>query len=364
MKKLVIDIETVGTPWEEHDSYVREYLIKGMNEAEAEEEKRRGALSPFTGRIVAIGVVNAETGKSCAMYEVPGQKEVITEKVGLRTYVSGTEKQILEKFWEFFEPDSRFITFNGRQFDGPFLMIRSAINGVVPRRDLVGYRYQMHPNCDLREALNFYGTTNSRQFKFNLDLACKVFNIPTSKGEGLDGRSVETWYRAGKHREIADYCLDDVRATAERLIEALLERPVELDGVDERHAFGEEGRQHAGAGPDLEDDVVGRKGGEALDHPEQVLVDEEVLAEAALGLRQPAHCRPKAARALAAVRSPSSAASSPRAAASAATVWTTFAGSLRRPRSGCGERYGLSVSTSSRFAGTARAASRSASALP
>ena len=62
--------------------------------------------------------------------------------------------------------------------------------------------------------LNFFGTTNSRQFKFNLDLACKVFGVETSKGEGLDGRSVETWYRAGRHREIADYCLDDVRATA------------------------------------------------------------------------------------------------------------------------------------------------------
>ena len=31
----------------------------------------------------------------------------------------------------------------------------------------------------------------------------------------MDGRSVETWYRAGRHREIADYCLEDVRATAE-----------------------------------------------------------------------------------------------------------------------------------------------------
>ena len=43
----------------------------------------------------------------------------------------------------------------------------------------------------------------------------KSFGVETSKGEGLDGRSVETWYRAGRHREIADYCLDDVRATAE-----------------------------------------------------------------------------------------------------------------------------------------------------
>ncbi len=215
MKKLVIDIETVGMPWEEHDSYVREYLIKGMNEAEAEEEKRRGALSPFTGRIVAIGVVNAETGRSCAMYEVPGQTEVITRKDGNRTMISGTELQILEKFWEYLDKDDRFISFNGRQFDGPFLMIRSAIQGLAPKRDLVGNRYRFHPNCDLREVLNFNGTLNPRQMRFNLDLACKSFGIVSSKTEGMDGRAVETFYRAGRHEDIAIYCLEDVRATCE-----------------------------------------------------------------------------------------------------------------------------------------------------
>lgn len=215
MKKLVVDIETVGLPWEELDPYVREYLIKGLSDGDAEETRRAGGLSPFRGKIVAIGVVRIDDGRSCALYEVPGQTEVKVEKSGTRTWISGTEKQILEKFWEFFDSDSRFITFNGRQFDGPFLMIRSAIHGIVPRRDLVGYRYGFHPNCDLREALNFFGTTNSRQFKFNLDLACKTFGVETSKSEGVDGRSVETWYRAGRHREIADYCLEDVRATAE-----------------------------------------------------------------------------------------------------------------------------------------------------
>jgi 3'-5' exonuclease len=215
MKKLVIDIETVGVPWEEHDPYVREYLIKGQTEDGAEETKRAGGLSPFRGKIVAIGVIRIDDGRSCALFEMPGQTDVRVERSGQRTYVSGTEKQILEKFWDWFDNDSRFISFNGRQFDGPFLMIRSAVNGVIPKRDLVGYRYQMHPNCDLREALNFYGTTNSRQFKFNLDLACKVFGVTTSKREGVDGRSVESWYRAGLHREIADYCLEDVRATLE-----------------------------------------------------------------------------------------------------------------------------------------------------
>lgn len=237
MKKLVIDIETVGFPWDEQDPYVREYLIKGLSDGEAEEARRAGGLSPFRGMIVAIGVINIDDGRSCALYEVPGQKELRVEKSGMRTYISGSEKQILEKFWDFFVSDSRFITFNGRQFDGPFLMIRSAINGIVPKRDLVGYRYGFHPNCDLREALNFFGTTNSRQFKFNLDLACKSFGVETSKSEGVDGRSVETWYRAGRHRELADYCLEDVRATAqlyEKVAPTLLVFNKDFRDADER----------------------------------------------------------------------------------------------------------------------------------
>ncbi len=237
MKKLVIDIETVGLPWEELDPYVREYLIKGLSDGDAEETRRAGGLSPFRGRIVAIGVINIDDGRSCALYEVPGQSDVVTERAGMRTFISGSERQILEKFWTFFDSNSRFISFNGRQFDGPFLMIRSAIHGVVPKRDLVGYRYGFHPNCDLREALNFFGTTNSRQFKFNLDLACKTFGVPTSKSEGVDGRSVETWYRAGRHREIADYCMEDVRATAElyeKLAPTLLLFNKEFRDADER----------------------------------------------------------------------------------------------------------------------------------
>lgn len=215
MKRLVIDIETVGIAWEEHDPYVREYLIKGLSEAEAEEEKRRGALSPFTGRIIAIGVMNADDGRTCALYEVPGQTELVSRKEGARTWISGSEKQILEKFWEFLGKDDRFISFNGRQFDGPFLMIRSAVHSIVPKRDLVGYRYSFHPNCDLREALNFWGSVNRRQFRFNLDLACKAFGVCSSKSEGKDGRAVAQMYASGRYQEIADYCLEDVRATCD-----------------------------------------------------------------------------------------------------------------------------------------------------
>src|SRR5260370_39952189 len=98
MKKLVIDIETVGFLWEEHDPYVREYLIKGLNDGDAEETRRAGGLSPFRGKVVAIGVINIDDGRSCAMYEMPGQNDLPIQKAGPRTAMSGTGQQILEKF--------------------------------------------------------------------------------------------------------------------------------------------------------------------------------------------------------------------------------------------------------------------------
>jgi riboflavin synthase len=53
-------------------------------------------------------------------------------------------------------------------------------------------------------------------------------------------------------------------------------------------ALGEISRQDAEAGADLEHDVVALEVGEPLDHPQHVLVDEEVLPElAARRERQP-----------------------------------------------------------------------------
>ena len=69
---------------------------------------------------------------------------------------------------------------------------------------------------------------------------------------------------------------------------------------------------------------------QAADDAEDVLVDEEVLAERLLG--RDGHGSPKAAAALACVAAASSSNVSPRASASTWSVWTTFAGSFGRPR--------------------------------
>jgi hypothetical protein len=72
--------------------------------------------------------------------------------------------------------------------------------------------------------------------------------------------------------------------------------------VHVRDPVGEIRGQHAEPRPDLEDDVVGVELGEPADHPEDVLVDEEVLAEFLVRAdRGPAHGSANAAAALASI---------------------------------------------------------------
>src|SRR5262249_46448799 len=152
-----------------------------------------------------------------------------------------------------------------------------------------------------------------------------------------------------------------VRATGQALAQLGLERAVELDRVDSRDAIGEIRGQDAEARPDLEHDVVDVEVGESADDTEDVVVDEKVLPEPLL--RTDAHRSWNATAAFASIWAPSVSTSTPRVCARAATVWMTNAGSFRFPRTGCGARYGQSVSASRRSAGTAAAAARSSSAF-
>ena len=123
-------------------------------------------------------------------------------------------------------------------------------------------------------------------------------------GAGLERAEVEA-------KRVAEVEVD-VRATRQPLREVRLERAVELDGVDARDALGEVLREDAQPGTDLEHDVVLVELGEAPDHAEDVLVDEEVLAEIAVRRDGEAHGSEKAAVAFESIWAPSSSASSPR----------------------------------------------------
>ena len=89
----------------------------------------------------------------------------------------------------------------------------------------------------------------------------------------------------------------DVLATAKALGEMRLEPAVELDRVHARDSLGEVFGQDPQAGPDLEHDVVRVELGEPPDDAEDVVVDEEVLSEIAVGCDRELHGSENAAAA-------------------------------------------------------------------
>ena len=116
---------------------------------------------------------------------------------------------MLESFWRIVEAADQVITFNGRSFDVPFMMIRSALNKIRPSQNLLAGRYDTSAHIDLLEQLTFYGLTK----KFNLDFYCQAFGVESPKSKGISGMDVKNLYEAGRIKDIAVYCGEDILAT-------------------------------------------------------------------------------------------------------------------------------------------------------
>ena len=211
MASVVFDIETVGVDWESLDDAQRTYLQKNSR-AEEDRQKLPELLSlwPFTGRIVVLAMVNPETARGQVWYEkTDGRAEEVSSD-GLFRFIGDTEPVFLAEFWKAIARFRRFVSFNGRCFDGPFLMLRSAMLGIPVVKNLAGYRYAVKPHLDLLDVVSFFGASR----KWNLDFTCKAFGVESPKEHGMDGYSVGPYYRAGRLKEIALYCRRDVEATA------------------------------------------------------------------------------------------------------------------------------------------------------
>ncbi|MBP9731930.1 MAG: ribonuclease H-like domain-containing protein [Candidatus Magasanikbacteria bacterium] len=214
MNTVVFDIETIPVPFNELDEDQKSYLLKFAENGEDEEKiKQQMALWAPTNRIVAIGMLSVESGKGAVYFQTSGEVVESYEKDGIK-YECGTEKEILEKFWKAISFSHKFVTFNGRGFDCPVLMLRSAMLGVKPTKNLAPYRYSTDAHVDLLEQLTFYNAYR----KFNLDFYCKAFGIKSPKSNGVSGHEVLPMFQAGKCKEIAEYCAGDLHATKELYI--------------------------------------------------------------------------------------------------------------------------------------------------
>jgi DNA polymerase elongation subunit (family B) len=212
--RLILDIETVGVDFESLDDFSREHIRKyAPSPEELEEAKNRLSFSPLTGEIVCIGILNPDSGKGISYLKTEQSlpPEIIP---GIRPE-SGSEKEILFKFWDAASHYNTFVTFNGRSFDIPFLMIRSAIHGVRPTKNLMSNRYTgSQPSSalhiDLFDQLTFYGATRTRS---SLHFWMKAFGLKSPKDDGVTGDNVKELYSSGRILDIAKYNAGDLVAT-------------------------------------------------------------------------------------------------------------------------------------------------------
>lgn len=226
MSTLIFDIETVGEDFDSLDETSQDVLTRWIKkEAESAENytaaladlKNGMGFSPLTGEIVAIGMYDGERNKGAVYFQSsPKKPEKSFEEDGYKFEVM-SEKEMLERFWEVVDKYDTFVTFNGRAFDVPFLMVRSAIHGIRPAKNLLANRYlNYHPqnarHIDLYDQLTFYGAMRK---KGSLHLWCRAFGIESPKAQGVDGDDVKALFDSGRSADIARYNSRDLKATFE-----------------------------------------------------------------------------------------------------------------------------------------------------
>lgn len=211
---VAFDIEVAGLEWEEVDEATRHYLLsRERDESKREAVPHRLALVRGLGRVVAVGMWNLEKDTGAVLVHGSGNRWDEFEGVPGTKVWRGNERELLQEYWKLAAEWGTVVTFNGRAYDGPVLMIRSAMLDVAPTRNLAGYRYSVRDHCDLMDVMNFFGAVSPRD-SYSLDYWCRRFGVESPKGK-MDGSMVAQKAREGRYDEIAEYCLRDTRATAD-----------------------------------------------------------------------------------------------------------------------------------------------------
>ena len=208
---VAFDIEVAGLEWEELDEATRHYLLSRKSSKGKEDVQNRLALIRGVGRVVSIGIWNLAKDQGAVLVHGSGCKWEDYDDIPGTKVFRGNEREILIEFWKLAAEWGTVVTYNGRGYDGPVLMTRSAMLNVVPTRQLTGYRYSIKDHCDLMEILNFQGAARE---SYSLDYWCRRFEVESPKGK-MDGSMVAAKARAGQYDDIAEYCLRDTRATAD-----------------------------------------------------------------------------------------------------------------------------------------------------
>lgn len=222
MATLIFDIETIGKDWDSISESTQYSLTKWIGQQPVSDQEKdrlseavkdKLGLSPFTGSVASLAMYDVERRQG-AVYFI-ADDSVKDYVVGDWKYKVRSEQQLLEDFWETACSYDVFVTFNGRVFDVPFLLHRSLMHGVRPKKELTGQRYlnQQQPpyHVDLLDEFSFYGAMQRRP---SLQLLCDAYQIPYEK-EGVGGEDITELFSKRHYRDIAEKNAADVVATTQ-----------------------------------------------------------------------------------------------------------------------------------------------------
>ena len=238
---LIFDIETIGANFDTLDEVTQNSLTRWIKREAGDNEKKYNAslkdlkeglgFSPLTGEIVAIGIYDTVLDQGVVYYQ--DEKNINKEDINSENskedsednywekdkyiFKPRSEENMLKDFWKGVKYYQEFVSFNGRSFDVPFLMLRSVVNRIIPSKNLMTHRYLNYQpinirHIDLLDQLSFYGAVRRRG---NLHLYCNAFGIESPKASGVTGDEVNTLFKNKEYKKIAEYNSWDLEATRE-----------------------------------------------------------------------------------------------------------------------------------------------------
>jgi predicted PolB exonuclease-like 3'-5' exonuclease len=209
-RTLVFDIETVpDTDLRRAPSTVAQAVAKWAERGDSDESKVM-SLSPLFGRVVSVAIGEGEAAlddqEITTLIVPPNGREDDEFPPNMRAM---SEPDLLRAFWALAEDADLVVTYNGRGFDVPFLVMRSLIHGIPARVDLLSRPFDLRPHLDLYNVLT---QGNRRLGPTSLDVVCWALGFRSPKGE-MDGSMVAPVYAQGDIETIATYNAGDVAAT-------------------------------------------------------------------------------------------------------------------------------------------------------
>ena len=186
-RRITFDIETGPAP------NAREFCRepKDKRSKSIEEQMEDAALDALTGMVLLVGVYDTSTN-------------------GV-SWFEGPEDYLLRNFWDFYNGtrnnanNADWVGFNCGDFDWPFLIRRSFINGVKPGKVINERGYMLEGLTDLRKLWQ----CGNKQAPGSLDAICRAMRLGKKSGDGA--KFAELY--ASDPSAARDYCANDIWLT-------------------------------------------------------------------------------------------------------------------------------------------------------